>query len=461
MSDERDLTTGPVWRALARLAVPMIFGIVAVISIAVADTYFVGRLGTQPLAALSFTFPVTMTVASFAIGLGAGAASVVSRAVGGGGRNQARRLATDSLLLAVITVAAICIVGLLTIRPLFSLLGAEGVVLDLIERYMRIWYASMPFLVVPMVANAVIRSVGDAFWPSVIMIGAALVNIVATPVLVFGLFGLPALGIEGAAWGTLVARALTLVFALYIVAARERLLIMKVPARDEIMDSWKRVLHVGLPAGVGSMINPVGIAIVTAILATYGDVTVAAFGVATRIESFAAIPMLALSSAIGPVAGQNWGAGQCDRSRKALGIAFSVCIAWAVVLAVIFWVGGRFFAGLLASEDAVAEEAARYLRIVPLSLFGYGVVIVAAGAYNALGKPIAGLGYYLVRTALLYVPLSFAASLLSESEAVYYGIAVANAVGGIVVGTLSLRWLLRLERRAEHPEHREPAQAPA
>ena len=118
------MTTGPVAGHLARMTLPMVVGILAVLSISVADTYFVAQLGTNELAALSFTFPVVFCMASIGIGLGAGASSVVSRAVGSGDERRVRRLATDSLILALLIVGGLATLGLLTIEPLFRLLGA-------------------------------------------------------------------------------------------------------------------------------------------------------------------------------------------------------------------------------------------------------------------------------------------------------------------------------------------------
>lgn len=426
---------------LIGLALPMMFGIIAVLSVSLVDTYFVGRLGTNPLAALSFTFPVTLAVSSLSIGLGAGAASVVSRAIGASDRDDAKALSTAALCLSVLIVIAISTLGYFTIRPLFSLLGAQGEVLDMIVRYMRIWYMTMPFLVVPMVANAIIRAVGDAFWPSLIMVGAAVVNIATTPAFIFGFGPVPALDIEGAAWGTFVARFTTLIFALYIIIKREKLVDFTLPPIRELMSSWWRVLKVAVPAALGNMTNPVGIAVVTAIIAGYSASTVAAFGVATRVESFACIPMLALSSAIGPMAGQNWGAEQKDRVVRALILSYGMCVIWAVVLTAVLWILGPSIAGIFASDATVADEAARYLKIVPMTLWGYGVVIIGAGAFNALGKSVTGFAFYLTRTALLYVPLSFIGSLLAGSEAVYIGIALSNALAGATVAGVSLWWL--------------------
>lgn len=443
LSDSRDLTTGTVATNLARLAGPMVFGIMAVISVSLIDTYYVGQLGPAPLAALSFTFPVTLSISSIAIGLGAGASSVVSRAVGSGDRDDAKRLATDSIVLAVGIVILLSSVGFFTVDWLFSLLGAQGEVLELIGRYMRIWFLSVPLLVLPIVANAIVRAVGDAFWPSAVMVTSAVINISVTPILVFGWGPIPALDIEGAALGTTVAWAFTLVFGFLLVSVREKMLTLARPTRDALMNSWARVLAVGVPAGLGNAVNPLGIGVVTGILATYGDSVVAGFGVATRIESLSVIPMLALSSAIGPFSGQNWGGDKISRVIDALKISYLVCIVWAAVLSVAFWFLAAPIAAIFTDDESIIETTTTYLQIVPLSVWGYGMVIIGAGAFNAIGKSGTGLIYYLTRSALLYVPLSFMASLLAGSWAVFLGIALANGIAGLAVGGFTIWWLSR------------------
>lgn len=449
MSNSRNLTTGPVWANLLHLAGPMVFGIVAVISVSLVDTYYVGQLGTQQLTALSFTFPVTLSVSSLAIGLGAGASSVVSRAVGSDDNKDARRLATDSIFLAIVLVMIVAAIGYLSIDWLFGVLGAQGDVLQMVRRYMQIWFLAIPLLVVPIVANSIVRAVGDAFWPSAVMVGSALINISVTPIFIFGWGPIPAMDIEGAAVGTLVAWLSTLVGAFLLVVWRERMITAKLPPFGELCRSWRRVLVVGIPAAFGNAVNPIGIAIVTAILAAFGDTVVAGFGVATRIESLSAIPMLALSSAIGPFTGQNWGASKPDRIIRALKISYAVCAFWAALLAIFFWISAEPIVGLFTADPEVIEAASRYLSIVPLSVWGYGMVIIAAGGYNALGRSQVGLGFYLVRTALLYVPLSFLAAMLAGSAAVFMAIAVANAVSGVAVAAVSIWWLKRMATDAD------------
>ena len=421
----------------------MMLGIVAAMSVALVDAFFVGQLGTTELAAISFTFPVVFAVQSLSIGLGAGTASVVSRAIGEGDERQVKRLSTDALILAVLLVIGVAVVGWLTVEPLFRLLGARAEVMPHIIAYMKVWYIGMPFLVVPMVANNIIRANGDATVPSAIMIAASVINAGLDPLLIFGLWGLPELGVAGAAWASVIARAATLVLSLAVVVFREKLVDPRLPPFPELMASWRRVLSIGLPAAIGNAINPVCITIVTAIVASYSTAAVAGFGVATRIEAFAAIPMLALSAAIGPIAGQNWGRGERARVLSALRQSYAFCAGWGLFAAGILFLFGDAIAGVFTDDADALPIAVSYLAIVPVSFAGYGVVTIAAGCYNALGKPLTGLTYYLIRSAALYVPLSWLASLYLASWGVFMGIAVSNVIAGAVVAYHSVRWLER------------------
>jgi putative MATE family efflux protein len=436
---DRDLTRGSVAGHLAKLGLPMVLGIVGVLSVSLADAYFLGRLGTGELAAISYTFPVVLTLSSVGIGLSAGAASVASRAIGAGRTEDAKRRATDALILAFLLVLLLAGLGLLLVRPLFSLLGAEGETLASVVRYMRVWFFGLPFLVVPMVANGLIRANGDAVAPSAIMVAGALVNIGLDPVLIFGLGPFPRLEVEGAAWATLASRAVTFAAALGVLALREKLLTLARPPLSKLTESWREVLKVGGPAALSTSINPLAITVVTGFLSSYGDEAVAAFGVATRIESLASVPMLALSSAIGPVAGQNWGGGQRGRARTAMRDAYLFSAFWAAVIIAGFVLFGEEIAGLFTDDEAVARTVRLYLVIVGATLAGYGVVVNASAAFNATGRALRGLWYTALRSAALYVPAAGLAAVIGPVWAVFAAIAGVNVASGAFVAWSSLR----------------------
>ena len=177
------LIEGSVGRLLVRLTVPMILGIVSMVAFNLADTFFVSRLGSTALAALSFTFPVVLVINSIALGMGIGASAVISRAIGEGNEDRVRRLTTDSLSLSLIIVFVFVIIGQLTLDPLFRILGATRELVPLITQYMRIWYWGMIFVVVPMVGNNAIRAGGDTKTPGFIMGAVAGLNFLIDPML--------------------------------------------------------------------------------------------------------------------------------------------------------------------------------------------------------------------------------------------------------------------------------------
>jgi putative MATE family efflux protein len=415
-------------------------------SIGLVDAWFLGQLGTAELTAISFTFPVTFAISSVAIGLGAGSSSVIARAIGIGDQHRVRRLATDSLGLAVLVVIVLSVLGWLTSRTLFAAMGASGEVLDLLMAYMNIWYFGMPFLVVPMVAGSLLRANGDARIPSITMILSAVVNIILNPIMIFGFGPVPAMGMEGAAWATLIARAFSMVLTLSVLIFREHLIAFERAAWQEVRSSWRQVVAVGVPASLANMINPFSLVIITAILARYSSETVAAFGVAGRIEAMAAIPMLALSASIGPITGQNHGAGLPHRIRTALIDSFLFCLFWAGGMAVLLWLAGPWIASMFSDDPLVTQGIVSYLRIVPISLGGYGVVIVAAAAYNALGMGFSAMGLYLIRSLLLYIPLAWLASMWFGANGVFAALAIANLLSGAISYRLSLS---RIDRTAK------------
>ncbi|MGK7900257.1 MAG: MATE family efflux transporter [Hormoscilla sp.] len=424
------LTEGSVVGHLVKLTVPLIWGVFAVIAFNLVDTYFVGQLGTSELAAMSFTFPVVMALGNLALGLGIGASSVIARAIGQGDRQQVRRLTTDSLTLSLLIVGIFIILGLATIEPLFSALGAGPEILPLVRNYMSIWYPGMIFLVIPMVGNSAIRATGNTTTTSIIMTVAAVTNIVLDPLFIFGMFGFPRLELQGAAIATVLGRATTLVASLFVLH-RQQMLCFNLPKPTELLKSWRNILYIGLPAGATNMITPISIGLITSLLAFYGPETVAGFGIASRVESFSLIVLMALSAAIGPFVGQNWGAQQYDRVRESLGKSFLFCLFWGMLAAVVLAPTSGAIASVFDPDPPVVAIASKYLIIVPISYAGTGAILIARAVFNALGKPLPSVIMTLTRTLILYVPLAYLGSKLLGVSGIFAAACFANLVVGI------------------------------
>jgi putative MATE family efflux protein len=427
---KRTLTEGPVGPQLVKLTLPMVWGLFALIAFNLVDTYFVGQLGTAQLAAMSFTFPVVMTLGNLAFGLGIGASSVIARAIGEGDMRRVQRFTTNSLTLALTAVFLFASVGLLTIDPLFKALGAGPDILPYIREYMQIWYFGIVFLVVPMVGNSAIRAAGNTLTPSIIMTVAAGTNIVLDPLLINGALGFPRLELQGAALATVIARAVSLVAALLVLRFKENLLSTQIPDLEETLWCWRDILTVGLPAAAASMITPISIGVVTRFLAIHGAVAVAAFGLASRVESLALIAIMALAASMGPFVGQNWGAQQISRVRLALGQGYRFCVIWGIFMAVVLALGAPSLAAIFNPDPNVIAIATQYLWLVPLSYGALGLMQVTNSAFNAMGKPIPSITLTAIHMVGCYIPLAYFGSQLIGPVGIFAAAAIANLLVG-------------------------------
>lgn len=429
------LLEGPIGPHLLRLSWPMAIGIVLIIANNLVDTYFVGRLGAAQLAAMSFTFPVVSMVTSIAMGLGIGTTAAVSRAIGQGHREQARGLTTDGCLLAVIVVAALSGVGLITQRPVFELLGAAPEVMEPLLAYMTIWYAGAVFLVVPMVGTGAMRADGDAKTPMLLMGVVALTNFALDPVLIFGLGPIPALGIEGAAIATVVARIV--LFVLTIVVLRQRGLLASRPSA-ELVASWRRILSVGLPAALANALAPIATGIMTGLLANYGTAAVAAYGVASRVEGLLLIPAMALGAAMTPFVGQNWGAHQEARVMQGLRLARRFVLGWGLIAWAVVALAGSSIGAVFSQDPETIQMVQLYLWLVPATYGAAGAVSVITAVFNAVDRAVRSTILSATRSIVLAVPAALFGAQLFGVAGVFGGIAVATGITAVVAYLWSL-----------------------
>ncbi len=435
------------------MTIPMIFGMVGIVAFNLVDTFFVGRLGTPELAALSFTFPVVMVIGSLALGLGTGASAVISRAIGEQDTQRVRRLTTDSLVLSVTIVGIMVVIGFFTIDPLFRALGATPELLTLIRQYMVIWYPGMVFLVVPMVGNNAIRATGDTMPPAIIMLVAAVLNTILDPLLIFGLGPFPRLELAGAATATVFARAVTLAVSLWVLHFRDKMTTIELPPLGAIWNSWKSILYIGLPTAATRMIAPLSVGVITRLLASYGPEVVAGFGVATRIEFFSFTVVVALASVVGPFVGQNLGADRFDRVEKGMKYSKRFAMAWGAAMFVVLAVSAKWLAPIFSDNPRVILSTVLYLTIVSISYGPHGVFHIANTALNVLQRPFHAAALMIVQLFLLYIPLAHLGSALFGLRGAFGGIALALCIGA-VLAHIVLQKMLAIEKAgiAEKPK---------
>jgi len=455
-SNRMNLTDGPVGKSIRSLMFPMMMGMIALFSYNIADTYFIGQLGTEELAAISFTFPVAFIVGAVTMGFGIGTSSVCARLFGANKLEDVERVAVHAMLLGLVTGLAVIVLGLSTIDPLFRLLGADDTTLPIIRRYISIYYWGGIFLVVPMINNSLLRASGNAKTPAQIMTIAAVSNVILDPILIFGMFGMPRLEVEGAAIATVLANAGTMVASVIAIVFREKLVSFRHLWANRILDSWRRILHVGLPSMASSLIAPVTTAFITYQVAQFGHEAVAGFGVASRVEGVSLLAMMAMSAAVTPMVGQNYGALNYQRVQDSVNWCYRFSLVYGLAIAAFMAASSEYIAGVFTQDPMAIATANLHMRIVPISYMGLGAAMTVNSAFNAMGKPFPAMFVSMTRTILVYAPLAFLFAHLFG----LIGVFVAACTANFVAGGIGFTWF-RIVFKHKLADQPAPAQAPS
>ena len=421
-------TDGDVGAHILRLTSFMTMGFLAMTIAQFVEAVYLGKVGTDELAAVAFTFPLTLGLNAMVRGLGIGASAVVARNMGSGDRDRAGRLISHCLLLVVGFSAVFLLAALLWSHHLFAAMGASGHVQLLATQYTHVWFIGFPLFALSMVGTGLIRSVGDAAYPGYVMTLGSVLQIIIGPFLIFGWLGLPALGIQGAAWAFVIARTISFAMTWWWFARKERMLVFDL---EDFRASATAILHVGAPSVLTNLVPSVSSGIITSLLATFGHGVVAGFGVASRVDSLVSMIVIAIASSTGPMVGQNWGARKFERVHESLRLCYRLCLAWGLLSGLVMIVGGRFLVSIINADPVMVATAVAYLSVVPFSAGFMGVMQVASSSFNALSKPVPPLVLSMVRMLVLYVPLAWLGAYLWGYPGIFYATAAANVIMGI------------------------------
>lgn len=424
--------SGPVGRVLYKLTLPMVIGIIAVFFFNLVDTFFIALLGTQSLAAVSFTMPIAMIVMNLAIGLGIASSALIARATGARNHPLAQQYVAASLLLTLVLAIVMLIFGLLFNDDVFILLGAGEELLPLIWQYMQFWWPGVVVMMLMIVINSNMRAVGNTKLPSMMMLGSAVLNAILDPILIFGIGPIEGMGVAGAALASTLCWLAVVLVMIYSLAKIDLLHWGELTFKA-LLNIWQRLMSLGIPAIITNVLVPVASGFLLVMIAPMGEQTVAAFGVGARIEPFAIVAILALTSTIPVFVGQNFAAGQHDRIWQALSIAVRFILLWQIVVWLILWAVSPFLATIFSQDQVVIDQIVNYLMIMPVGYAGMGIVLCANSALNALQKTSISMLLNLVRLSIFYVPLAWLGGHFYGFEGLLFGASLGNLIAGFLV----------------------------
>ena len=438
-----DLTTGPVTRHLLKTTSFMLVTMVFQTLYFLIDLYWVGRLGTQAVAAVGIAGNLTFIVLALTQMLGVGTTTVVSHAIGRKDRPQAELLFNQSQVLAIVTGIVFLIVGLWLRVPYSKAMSADATTARLAGEYL-LWFIpamALQFLLVAM--SAALRGSGNFKPGMVVSTATVIINMVLAPFLIFGWVTGHAYGVAGAAMSSLVAIVIGVVwFAMYFFAKDSYLkfIIADWPPR---LDLWKKMLGIGLPAGFEFGIIALYLVIVYSISRPFGAAAQAGFGIGQRIVQAGFMPVVALGFSVAPVAGQNFGAHQAQRVKDTFKDGALMAAGWMLLFMIAVQVSPRIFIRIFSKDPAVLAVGEEYLRIISWNFVASGVIFVASSMFQAMGNTVPSLVTSGARILIVAIPV-VALSRLPGFQLRWIWLISASAV--YVQLALSL-WLLRREYR--------------
>lgn len=436
------ILTAPVKTVLTQLTRPMVVGILAVFFFNLVDTWFISLLGTDSLAAVGFALPVTMLVMNLAIGLGIASGALVAHAFGADDHTAARQTTTASLALALVLGVVLAVVGWWLNPWLFQWLGADKALMADIWSYMRWWWPSSVLMLLMMIQNSALRAGGNTRLPARMMITAAVLNAALDPLLIFGWGPLPAMGVGGAA----LASGLCWLLVIAVILPhqwRQGLLGFAGLSLASITALWRRLLALGVPAMVTNMLVPLAGAILLKWVAPMGEQAVAGFGVGMRLEPFAIVVALALTSTLPVFVAQNRAAHQWSRIWEALTLSFRFLLLWQGLICLLLWLSADWLAQLFSADAGVQAYIVAFVRWLPLGYAGMGIVLCANAVLNALQKTQVSMLVNGVRLFALYVPAAWLGMQLGQHWGwSYQGLLLGAAAGNAIAGC-GVWWLVQ------------------
>ena len=439
--------TGSILRHILVLTGTGAAGLMAIFLGDLANILFLSWAGDDVvIAAVGYASSILFLTISIGIGLSIAATSLVSPALGAGRRMRARRLSLNAHVLTFVAASLLSLVIWLLIPQFLELLGATGRAYELATVYLLILVPALPPLAVAMTSASVLRSAGDARRAMNVTLIGAPVNTLLDAILILGL----GLGIQGAAIASALSRLVMMAIGLYGVGwvhdlwgrLRVRTVLADVPAH----------IAVAVPAVLTNIATPVANAYVTRAMAPFGDTAVAGWAIVGRVIPVAFGAIFALSATVGPIIGQNYGAGAFDRVRAALTQSLLVTavftgVAWAI-LAVLAWP----IAGAFDATGETADLIVFFCRALPPTFVFLGALFVANAAFNTLGRPHYSTALNWGRATLGTVPLVQAGAVLAGATGVLAGSVLGGVIFGILAVWLAYRWIDQLATKSNRAD---------
>jgi len=422
-------------KALFTLALPSIIAMTVQTLYNVMDTAFVGHLGVEAIAALTFCFPVFFIFIAVSQGINAGTSAKIAQFLGAKNKTAAENVALHGLIISAVIALLFFVLGLVFLKPLFVLIGAQGNVLKLTMDYMNIVLLSVFFLFPAFVFHGIFASQGDTKTPMILQSSALFLNMILDYILIYPL----GFGVKGAAMATTASFIFNLGLGIYF--ARKKSL-LHIHPKNFHLSAWisKKILFIGAPASLLMLLMSVYITTINHFLAYFSSTHIAAFGIAFRFSSVAIMPVVGMSIALLTLVGMFYGAKKHDLTRLIVFFAIKISLIFTSSMALLLFIFPHVFLRIFTSDLQVIRLGSAFMRIDVFIFPLLAVIVLANRTMQGLGTGLPGLVVNITRVLVVAIPLSYVFIFVLDLN--FLSVALADVIGGFVAAVVAVAWIV-------------------
>lgn len=435
-----DMDAQRIGMLLFRLSFPAMVGMVLYSMFSLVDTYFVARLGSAALAALTLSIPLQVLISSLAYATGVGLTSLISRTLGRGDISQGDNVAWHGLIVGIIYGITFSLTGIIYLDQLLTYFGCTADTYELCREYLQIILFGCIFTFILIILENIVQGEGNTVLPMAIGLVGIILNVLFDPVLIFGLGPIPAMGMRGAAWATVLAEMLSTVVLIGIVIKQRHLLSWDWQNFRPSLRVLRGIYGVGFPSFLMELAWVFTMTILNRTVAIYGFEAVAALGIFSRVRSFCLTPVFGLAQAALPVAAFAHGAGKVDRVKETL--VKSGVLSFGLLLLVMVFMQSypEWIINWFSQDMALQETGSVGIRLATLGFPALGIVFIVSTVLQALGKGVKAMLFSLLRHLGLFLPLL----LFLPGLAGINGVWLAFSFSELASGLLALAFAINL-----------------
>ncbi|HLC66315.1 MAG TPA: MATE family efflux transporter, partial [Candidatus Nanoarchaeia archaeon] len=402
----QDLTKGPIGKQLWSLAWPMMLSVFFYTLYNLVDAFWVSKLSAEAIAAVSISQITLFVMISLGFGITVGSGVIMAMHIGAKNMKEAERVLGQSFVLSAILGVFFTIIALIFSDQLLMLSGASGAIFAPAKEYFVVIAGGAILMFIMMAIMFAFNAQGDTSTLTKLFALSTFINLVLDPVMIFGMWRFPELGIAGAAIATLISQAVFIVFAIRSLSSSHRKIRFHFRNLSFKWESVKKVLNIGFPAALTQVIFPIGVALLTLLISrVYFEPGAIAFSLGFRLEFFAFLPAIGFGFGAMAMIGQNIGAANLQRARAAFHKALQYAFAGSAGLGILAAIFSRFLIRFFTDDPTVTTYAQSYLWIVPLSYGFLSAVMVEAPAFQAIGRSWPGFWIFFLRVLVITLPL--------------------------------------------------------